>query len=251
MILKEIRNDLLKTKNNSKIKILKKFFKTNKGEYGENDNFISATSTPIIRKISKKYYTQLNFEQLQKLIKSKYHEERLIAILILIKKYEKSKKEKNNKITKKIFNFYLKNTDYINNWDLVDISCYKIIGDYLLNKKNEEKILCKLAKSNKKKNSGWQWLWEKRISIVSTLIFIKNNEFDNTLKISKILLKEKHDLIHKAVGWMLREVGKKNQKILIDFLKKNYYLIPRTTLRYSIEKFSKKKRQNILKGSFK
>lgn len=249
MELKKIRNELLKTKNERKIKILKQFFKTNKGSYGEGDIFLSGTTVPKIRKISQKY-TNLTTGKLQKLIKSKYHEERLVAILILVKKYDLAKKEKNQKNQEQIFNFYLKNTKYINNWDLVDLSCYKIIGDYLLDKKNKKKILYKLSNSKKEINTGWQWLWEKRISIVSTMAFIKNNDFSDSIKISKLLLNEEHDLLHKAVGWMLREVGKKEEKVLLKFLKENYSKMPRTTLRYAIEKYPKKKRKEILTGIF-
>lgn len=249
MELNKIRKELLKTKNKKKIEILKRFFKTNKGDYGEGDEFLSGTPVPNIRKIAKKYQ-DLDFKNLEKLIKSKFHEERLVAVLILVKKYEASKKEKNEKSKKKIFNFYLNNTKYINNWDLVDISCYKIIGDYLIDKKNQRKILYKLAKSKKEINTGWQWLWERRISIISTFTFIKNNDFSDALKISKLMLNEKHDLLHKAVGWMLREIGKKEEKVLTKFLKENYLKLPRTTLRYAIEKYPCKKRKEILAGIF-
>jgi 3-methyladenine DNA glycosylase AlkD len=152
--------------------------------------------------------------------------------IILVNKYKQADK----KFKQEIFNFYLKNAKKFNNWDLVDVTCTHIVGNFLLDK--NKKTLYDLAKS---KN-----LWEKRISIVSTFEFIKNNQFGDTLKISEILLKDKHDLIQKAVGWMLREVGKRDAKILRDFLKTNYLKIPRTTLRYAIEKFSKEERKRWL-----
>ena len=154
------------------------------------------------------------------------------ALLILIKQYEKGNESEKNKI----FNFYLRNTKNINNWDLVDISAPKIVGDYLLNKPRD--VLYKLASSGN--------LWERRIAIISTFAFIRNNEFDDTLKIAEILLNDKHDLIHKAVGWMLREIGKRDQKIEEEFLKKYYSKMPRVMLRYAIEKFEEKKRKFYL-----
>ena len=169
---------------------------------------------------------------LEKLLNSKIHEYRMSALLILIKQYEKGNESEKNKI----FNFYLRNTKNINNWDLVDISAPKIVGDYLLNKPRD--VLYKLASSNN--------LWERRIAIISTFAFIRNNEFDDTLKIAEILLNDKHDLIHKAVGWMLREIGKRDQKIEEEFLKKYYSKMPRVMLRYAIEKFEEKKRKFYL-----
>lgn len=148
-------------------------------------------------------------------------------------KYPKAEKSEQ----KQIFNFYLAHTEHINNWDLVDISAPHIVGNYLLNK--NRKILYQLAKSSS--------FWERRISIMATFAFIRNNDFNDTLKIGKILLKDEHDLIHKAVGWMLREVGKKDQKILEQFLDKYTLMMPRTMLRYSIEKFKEPKRQKYLK----
>lgn len=236
--------ELKKYSNKSKAKILQGFFKTNKGEYGEGDIFIGV-NVPNSRKIAKKYIN-LNLSEIKKILKSKTHEERLVALIILTYKYEKTKKEIERK---EIYNFYLSNTQYINNWDLVDLSAPKIIGNYLLNNKNERKILYNLAKSKSKKGNGWTWLWEKRISIVSTHAFIKNNDFENTIKLAQLFLNEEHDLMHKATGWMLREVGKQNETKLINFLNKNKTKMPRTMLRYSIEKFSEKKRQYYLKTS--
>ncbi len=213
--------------NSEKAKIYQRFFKTRKGEYGEGDLFLGLTM-PQQREIVKKY--NLSFSQIQNLLNSKIHEYRMIGGLFLIKRFKKSKNPEQE------FNFYIKNAKRFNNWDLVDVTCINIVGKFLLNK--NKKTIYDLAKS---KN-----LWEKRISIVSTFEFIRNNQFGDTLKISEILLDDKHDLIHKAIGWMLREVGKRNKEILEDFLKSNYKKLPRTTLRYAIEKFSEKERKEWL-----
>lgn len=213
-----------------KAKILQRFFKTAKGEYGEGDIFLGIT-VPKTRQIAKDFW-QSDLNQIQIGLKSKIHEVRLCALLILVAKYQKaSDKEK-----KAFFNFYLKKTQYINNWDLVDLSAPKIVGGFLLEKNKD--ILYTLAK---KKN-----LWSRRIAIISTYTFIKNGDFAHTLKIAEILLKDKEDLIHKAVGWMLREVGKKNTVLLEDFLHTHYKNIPRTTLRYAIEKMPEDKRRSFL-----
>lgn len=226
MYLKKIIEDLIKLKNPEKAKLFARFFKTGRGEYGEGDLFIGLT-VPQQRIIAKKYI-DTSLEELQPLIKSKYHEHRMVALIIMMIKYKKS----DQKLKKEIFDFYLKNTRYINNWDLIDLSSCHIIGNYLLDKKRD--VLYNLANSES--------LWEKRIAIISTLAFIKNNQFEDTLKISEILLHDKHDLIHKAVGWMLREIGKRDQEIEEKFLKKYHKIMPRTMLRYAIEKFDVKKR---------
>ena len=241
---KDVQKELLKKSNKDKAKILQSFFKTKKGEYGEGDISLGIT-VPAQRQIAKQYY-DLSLGEIQKLLKSKIHEERSISLFILIANYEKAKKEKNFLKQKEIFNFYLDNTENINNWGLVDLSAPNIVGDYLLEHKSERKILYTLANSNKKGSNGWQWLWEKRIAILSTYAFIKNNDFEDTIKLSEMFLKEEHDLMHKAVGWMLREVGKKDEKVLINFLDKYYIKMPRTMLRYSIEKFSEEKRKYYL-----
>jgi len=225
-----LKQELQKLKNPEKAKVYLKFFKTKKGEYGEGDTFLGV-SVPEQRKIAKKYF-DLSLKELQELLSTNIHEYKMCSLFILIDKYRKSDKTEK----KKIFDFYLKNTININNWYLVDISAPHIIGDYLLNK--DRKILYKLANS---KN-----LWEKRISIISTFTFIKNNQFEDTLKISEILLNDNHDLIHKAVGWMLREVGKRDQKTEETFLEKYHKSMPRTMLRYSIEKFEKNKKKYYL-----
>ncbi|MFH0859372.1 MAG: DNA alkylation repair protein [Patescibacteria group bacterium] len=231
--LKEFRKDFKSKANPKTAQALQRFFKTRKGEYGYGDIFYGI-KVPETRKTAKDYQN-LSFSDVQQLLKSKIHEERLAVLLILIYKFEKGDiKEK-----QKIFNLYLKNTKYINNWDLVDLSAPRIIGKYLSDK--PKSVLYKLAKS---KN-----LWEKRIAIISTYWFIKNNQLGDTFKISAILLNDKHDLIHKAVGWMLREAGKKSIIEEEIFLKKYYKKMPRTMLRYAIEKFPEKKRRMYLFGN--
>jgi len=231
--LKQLKSELNKLANKKQALILQRFFKTGVGQYGEGDIFLGI-KVPVQRIVSKKYIG-LNFKSLADLLNSKTHEYRLIALMILLSQYKKADKS----AKKKIVGFYLKNTKNINNWDLVDLSCHYILGDYLLNK--NRKILYKLARS---KN-----LWEKRIAIISTFAFLRNKEFNDTIKISEILLNDKHDLIHKAVGWMLREVGKRDRIILEKFLNKHYKAMPRTMLRYAIEKLSDKKRKFYL-GKF-
>ena len=228
--LTKFKKELKEISNPRQAKILRRFFKTGKGEYGEGDIFLGV-KVPDQRKAANKF-NELSLKDLEKLLNSKIHEYRMSTLFILIKQYEKA----DEKERKKIFDFYLKNTKNINNWDLVDISAPKIIGNYLLEK--PRKILYKLAKSNN--------LWERRIAIISTVAFIRNNEFDDTLKISKILLQDKHDLIHKAVGWMLREVGKRDQKVEEEFLRKHYLKMSRVMLRYAIERFEEKKRKFYL-----
>jgi len=217
------------------------FFKTGKGEYGEGDVFWGVITSEK-RRIAKKYSQDLKFADLQKLLKSKVHDERQTALFVLVNQFQHAMKVHSIKVATDIFKFYLKSTKYINNWDLVDLSAPKITGEYLNTKTlKDRKILYKLAKS---KN-----LWEKRIAIISTFAFIRNNNFQSTLKISEMLLNDKHDLMHKAVGWALREVGKKDLAVEEKFLKKHYKKMPRTMLRYAIERFPEKKRKMYLNGS--
>jgi len=217
------------------------FFKTRKGEYGEGDRFLGL-SNPVAHKIAKDFFNDLNLIDLDKLIKSKFHEERLIALLVLVEKFRKADRDesffaKATKDKNKIFDFYLKHTEYINNWDLVDLSAHKIVGAYLNDK--DRKILYKLARSKS--------LWERRIAIISTFHFIAQKQSKDALAIAEILVNDKHDLIHKAVGWTLREVGKKcGQETEEIFLRKHYKTMSRTMLRYAIEKFDDKKRKFYL-----
>jgi 3-methyladenine DNA glycosylase AlkD len=232
MSLKALRNTLKKEANLEQAKVYLRFFKTGKGEYGEGDEFLGI-KVPVSRIIAKQY-KDLLFQEVQELLKSKKHEERLIALFILIEQYRKGGEE----MKKKIYTFYLENSKRVNNWDLVDLSAGRIIGAYLLER--NKNILFKLAKS---KN-----LWERRMAIMSTFHFIKNGFYNTTLDISDILLNDKHDLIHKAVGWMLREIGNRDLSTEEIYLKKHYKNMPRTMLRYAIEKFPENKRQSYLKG---
>ena len=235
-ILQSLKSELDSLANPERAVHSQRFFKTGKGEYAEGDIFLGLTN-PQIHILAKKY-SELNFQEIQELLNSKIHEERLLSLLILVKKFQKAKKD--HKTQYFIYNFYLKNTKNINNWDLVDLSAHKIVGEFLL-KNQDQSILRQLAKSEN--------LWEKRISIISTLTFIKNRKFGETLALAEILLNDEHDLIHKAVGWALREIGKKNQNVLETFLLQNYKKMPRTMLRYAIEKFPNDVRQKYLRGN--
>lgn len=226
-----LRAELKMHANPIKASILQGFFKTGKGQYGEGDIFLGIT-VPVSRKFARKY-KNLNESEIKSLFKSKIHEERLIAVLILVHNFENGDEQ----TKKKIFEYYLANTAYINNWDLVDLSADKIVGAHLLDK--PRKILYKMARSNS--------LWERRIAIISTFNFIKNGQSKDTFDIAKILLNDKHDLIHKAVGWMLREVGKRvSMEQEMDFLDKYAHKMPRTMLRYAIERMSGPNREKYL-----
>lgn len=230
-MIDDLKKDLQKLSNKKRATLSQKYFKTGVGEYGFGDVFIGL-SVPQCRNIANKF-RDLTFLEINDLLKSKIHEERLIALLILVDKFSKEPMEQ-----RRIYEFYLKHTKYINNWDLVDLSAHKIVGGYLIDKPKE--ILYKMAKS---KN-----LWEKRIAVIATFNFIKNKHYDQSLKIAEILLKDDHDLIQKAVGWMLREVGNRNLKTEEVFLKKYYKIMPRTTLRYAIEKFPKTLKEKYMMG---
>ncbi len=247
--LSNLQKDLHKIANPEKAKLLARFFKTGKGQYGEGDLFLGIT-VPESRKIAIKY-GDLPLSDISKLIKNKYHEARLIALLILVHKYkllsarqglaEKSS-PRSDLGEKEIVDFYLAHTKYINNWDLVDLSAGYIVGDYLFSTRKvlAEKILINLAKS---KN-----IWERRIAIISTFAFIYKRESDWTFRIVKMLLNDKHDLIHKACGWMLREAGKRaSERELTDFLDIHSLQMPRTMLRYAIERLPEKKRLYYLR----
>ena len=226
----KLRKELRSRASPKRAKILAGFFKTGKGEYGEGDAFLGVT-VPETRKIAQRF-SDPSLADIAKLIRSGIHEERLLALLILVHKFE----EGDDSCRNKIFNFYLKNTKYINNWDLVDLTAPKIVGAYLMNRPRG--ILYKLA--------GSKSLWERRIAILATCAFIKVGEFKDALAISLVLLNDPHDLIHKAVGWMLREVGKRSQTAEKQFLKKYYKTMPRTMLRYAIERFPERLRKAYL-----
>lgn len=227
-----ITNKLTALRNPAKAKTLSSFFQTKKGEYAEGDVFLGVT-VPQSRKVVNSY-THLPLPEVEKLLQSKYHECRFAALVILVNKFERG-----NETTKEgVYNFYLNHTHRINNWDLVDVSCYKIVGPWLLDK--DRKVLYNLAKSS--------WLWDQRIAIVSTMAFIRNKEFEDTLRLSEQYLTHSHHLIHKASGWMLREVGKRDKPTLTTFLNKYAAQMPRVMLRYSIEKLSKEERKTYLRA---
>lgn len=228
----EVKKELRKLGSPAKAKSSAWFFKTGKGEYGYGDKFLGVT-VPEQRKVAKKFKS-LELVEIKKLLQSKFHEHRFTALEILVMKYESG----HGKEKEQIYKFYFRNTQYINNWDLVDTSARYIVGEYLLGK--SKAVLYKLVKS---KN-----LWERRIAIIATHHFISQGQFTDTFKISEILMSDAHDLIHKAVGWMLREVGKKDVKALEWFLKRHYKTMPRTMLRYAIERFAPSVRKKYLKG---
>lgn len=232
MVYQEITDHLRSLANPEIAEHSQRFFKTTKGEYGFGDKFLGIR-VPVIRQAVKKYKnTPLSVAE--KVLKSEYHEVRLFALLLLVFRFSKSSVDEQEEI----YHLYLSNTQYVNNWDLVDTSAHHIIGTYLENR--DKSMLYDLSKSDS--------LWERRIAIMSTFYFIKKNQFSDTLHISEQLLSDQEDLIHKAVGWMLREVGKRDLAKEVAFLKSHYQKMPRTMLRYAIEKFSKEERQKYLSG---
>ncbi|MBV2120754.1 MAG: DNA alkylation repair protein [Candidatus Thiodiazotropha sp. (ex Ctena orbiculata)] len=209
-----------------------RFFKTGAGQYGEGDRFLGIR-VPILRQQARDFQ-QMSLTQVLRCLKSAYHEERLCALLILVRKFESG----DEKLRERLFRRYLDHARYINNWDLVDSSAYQIVGAYLLTR--ERKILYQLASSDS--------LWERRIAIIATYRFIREQQYEDTLAIAERLLMDQQDLIHKAVGWMVREVGNRDRQRAQQFLNPYYQRMPRTMLRYAIEKFPEPLRQNYLKG---
>ena len=223
----KIHDALVARSDEEKKIILPRFFKTGKGQYGEGDMFLGVT-VPNIREVAKEF-KDVNFNVIEELIHSPWHEMRMCALLILVNNSQKE-------VTKESFDFYLSQTKYINNWDLVDLSAPQIVGKYLLDKDRD--ILYKLTESD--------LLWDNRIAIVSTLTFIRNNDLDDTYKLSLKMMHHRHDLMHKSIGWMLREAGKRDTKRLYDFVQEHKAIMPRTMLRYSIEKFDKETRKELM-----
>lgn len=223
--------ELAKQQDKAKSLQLARFFKTGKGEYGYGDVFWGIT-VPKIRRVVQRFYNDIELNEIVELLNNPVHEVRLTAVLLLVKKYQKG----NTKECKQIFNIYLDNTKYINNWDLVDLSAPNIIGQHLLDKDRD--ILYKLAVSKS--------IWERRIAILATFTFIRRLDFIDCIKICEILLHDKQDLIHKACGWMLRETYKRSPKTTEVFLKKHYAEMPRVELRYAIEKMPETTRQYYL-----
>ncbi|MDD5696629.1 MAG: DNA alkylation repair protein [Candidatus Pacebacteria bacterium] len=232
-MINKIKKELRKKQDKENARNLGRFFKTGKGEYGEGDVFLGI-KVPEQRKTAKEFFKEASFKDLKELLWSEIHEFRLTALIILVEKYKRA----DTSGKERIFNFYIGNTKRINNWDLVDLSAPNIVGDYLLDK--DRKIIFSLAKS---KN-----IWERRIAVLATFAFIREKQFEESLKLAEILLNDEHDLIHKAVGWMLREVGKRDKETERAFLKKFCLEMPRTMLRYAIEKFEPGERKKFLKS---
>ena len=230
-ITKTITSELQALTNAEKREIFPRFFKAGKGEYGEGDRFLGVT-VPNIRAIAK-LHKDISIEEIRELLQSEWHEVRLCALIIMV---EKSKK-KDEALRKELFNLYLSQTKRINNWDLVDLSCRFIIGEYLLDKSRD--ILYHLAQS--------PLLWDNRIAIVSTYAFIRKGQLEDTYALSDLMMQHPHDLMHKAIGWMLREAGKRNPERLYDYVMSHRADMPRTMLRYAIEKFSPKERTILMK----
>jgi 3-methyladenine DNA glycosylase AlkD len=226
--------ELRKKANKAYAKQAQGFFKTSKGEYGYGDVFLGVR-VPEIRKIAKKY-RELETPQVVKLVESKYHEERMLGLIILMNQYERAKDEKEQD---KIYKLYVSKFPFINNWDLVDVTCPRVVGAHLIER--DRKVLYKWAKSKD--------LWTRRMAMISQWWFIRKGDLSEIFKIAEVLVHDEHDLIHKAVGWMIREAAKKDMKKAESFLKKHYKTMPRTMLRYAIERFPEKKRQAYLKGA--
>lgn len=220
-LLQEIKLELNSLADKKVAEHSQHFFKTGKGEYGEGDVFLGIR-VPVIRRLAKKYQ-QLPLNNIQTLLKSKHHEQRLLALILLVNLFKKS----DIKVQKDIFNLYINNVKYINNWDLIDTTTPHIVGAYLFDK--DRSLLYEFAASDN--------LWKRRISVLACFYFIKQNEYDDGLKLAELLLEDNEDLIHKAVGWMLREIAKKDYGITCSFLDKFASCMPRTMLRYALEKF--------------
>ena len=226
-----ITDELQAFSTEEKREVLPRFFKTGKGEYGEGDHFLGV-AVPDTRTVAKQY-KDISLNEIRNLMQSEWHEVRLCALLIMV---EKSKK-KDETLRKQLFDLYLSQTSRINNWDLVDLSCRFIVGEFLLDKSRD--ILYQLAQS--------PLLWDNRIAIVSTYAFIRKGQLDDTYVLSDLMMKHPHDLMHKAIGWMLREAGKRDPERLYDYVMNYRAEMPRTMLRYAIEKFGPKERSVLMK----
>ena len=237
-LLHDVKTQLSALGNPTRAKITKRFFQTGPGQYGEGDIFIGVT-VPDIRRLAKKNFCYFSQSELLRLLRSKIHEERLLALIMMIHQFQTATKANDEKTRKKLFILYLKNTKFINNWDLVDSSAEHIVGAFL-HKKSKARLI-QLARSKR--------LWERRLAIVSTFYYIKYKESKETIRLAKLLLHDSHNLIHKAVGWMLREMGKKcGNSVLEKFLASHAKAMPRTMLRYAIEQLPPETRMIFLKG---
>ena len=244
-ILDDLRKLIEDLGSAEKAKHLQRFFKTGPGQYGHGDKF-RGINVPPLRALARQYASGISLSNCCELLHSPYHEDRMIALFILVEQFRNGECD----LQQKIYELYLANLCHVNNWDLVDLSCYHIVGKYLADK--ERKDLYHLAERGNGESGLKSYqqkdLWANRVAIISTFAFIRNSDFDDTLALAKILLDNKHDLIHKAVGWMLREVGKRDLAVEENYLQEYYKNMPRTMLRYAIEKFEPARRQQYLKG---
>lgn len=235
----KLYNEILAHQDPSQVEGLKRFFKTGKGQYGEGDLFLGI-KVPVTREVVKQCWSETSFDELETCIRSEYHEIRLAALLTLVQVFKHAKKDPT--LQHRCIGFYLGHTEFINNWDLVDLSCYELLGTWLLDK--DRQLLYDLARDGKT-------IWEQRIGMVSTMQFIRHGQLDDTFAIADIFLVKPqplHDLLQKAVGWLLREAGKRDEQRLKDWLSNRYQVMPRTMLRYAIEKFSEEERAGYLKA---
>lgn len=217
-----------------KASFLPKFFQAFPGGYGDGDQFLGV-KVPDQRKIARQFFREIKLDELSELVQDPYHEVRLTALIALVYRYEKTKSESEQK---ELADFYLHHLDWVNNWDLVDTSCHPILGHFYL--KRDKSLFYHLAGSHD--------LWRQRVAMISSYYWIKKDEFAEALDLAENLKNHPHDLMHKAVGWMLREIGNRNFEVEVEFLKKHYQTMPRTALRYAIEKFPEELRQDFLKG---
>ena len=230
-------NTILAKQDPTQVEGLSRFFKTGKGQYGEGDRFLGI-KVPVTREVVKQCWRQTNFDDLEACIQSEYHEVRLAALLTLIQIFKHAKNDE--ALQQRCIDFYLSHTAFVNNWDLVDLSCYELLGTWLLDK--DRTLLYDLARNG-------TTIWEQRIGMVSTMQFVRHNQLDDTFSIAEIFLEKPeplHDLLQKAVGWLLREAGKRDGNRLKDWLSKRYKTMPRTMLRYAIEKFPDAERKSYL-----
>ncbi|MBR5660508.1 MAG: DNA alkylation repair protein [Bacteroidales bacterium] len=232
--MNKLLQEMLLKEDPSQVEGLSRFFKTGPGQYGEGDIFLGI-KVPVTRSVVKEYWKELSLNDLEECVTNPYHEVRLAALLALVEMFSHSKKDRS--FQEECVGFYLSHTDKINNWDLVDLSCYPLLGVWLLDK--DRSLLYGLARDGKT-------IWEQRIGIVSTMTFIRHGQLEDTFAIADILFHHPHDLIHKAVGWLLREAGKRDEAALIEYLESRYKTMPRTMLRYAIEKFPEDKRKLYL-----
>ncbi len=231
-------SEILSKQDSALVPGLSRFFKTGPGQYGEGDKFLGI-KVPTVREVVKNQWLNATFDDLEECVTSEYHEMRLAALLTLVQIFKHAKKDA--KMQKQCVDFYLAHTQYINNWDLVDLSCYELLGSWLLDKDRE--LLYDLARDGKT-------IWEQRIGMVSTMQFLRHGQLDDTYNIAEIFLAKPqplHDLLQKAVGWLLREAGKRDERRLKDWLTTRYETMPRTMLRYAIEKFPEEERKSYLK----